>query len=149
MKSSFYSLIFASSLFLFSGHAMAQTKWGADCGLAAMEDFQGIPGTSLDLSAMSKKDLLDLPLVLKQQVIIMAKLSLKESATKMEIKSVVQAVNYLKSFDGPYVDDYMVNGRRITQILTFPGDNAWGVLFETGTLNILGFNQDGDVACAE
>lgn len=118
------------------------------CGLPGLQDESWqVVGKRYLLDRASPKEVAALPTLVKQQLIIAAKASFQSE--EKPIKNTAAAVGLLQKDDGPYVINYLVNGRIITQVETFPGDNRYGVIFEAGTLHIIAENGDDSIFCVD
>jgi hypothetical protein len=134
---------------LSSNSVYAETRWGSECGLTDQKDDSWVEvGKGLNLQKASKAEIRKLPTLIKQQLIIMAKEFAKGSEDNIPIRCAVEAVGYLNGTDGgPYVFTYLVGGKEYTEVLIYPGDNPFGVIFKQGTTTIVADNGDDSISC--
>ena len=143
-------LTFSVLTLAFAFSAIGANKLGSQCGL--LDSFEGEQlkaigkGVQLDLSTPSDK-VRKLPTLTKQQLIIAAKYFANENGESIEIKNTQDAINFLSGSDGINVDSFKVNKLRVTEVMYYPGENPYSVVFLLGTTHILAFGQDGTVVC--
>ena len=142
-----------ASLVLLSTSAFAQSnKLGSECGLT---DYYGDveelgnwddAGNNHELTEASDAEIKALPTILKQQLIIYAKLSDKS------IKNTIEAVNLLRDgsdMDTLFIFDTYVGGKLFTLIRIYPGDNPYAAIFAKGSRKLVAEDNDGTIVCAE
>lgn len=130
-----------------SAHA---AELGSKCGLLDTNesDEWRSAGRSISLDAdTSAEELAALPLLTKQQLIIAAKYFANESDSDVEIRNTFEAVQYMSGSDGINVQNYQVKRRRITEVMTYPGENPYSVIFKRGTKQVIAYGKDGTVYC--
>jgi hypothetical protein len=128
--------------------AHAQTRWGSECGLTDMKDETWVEISKYqNLALYSEGQIRQLATVTKQQVIITAKEFAKASEEKIPINNTLDAVNYLKPNQGPYISNFLVNGEEYTEVLSYPGDNPVGMIFKRGSTVVVATNNDDSIEC--
>ena len=141
-----------SFLFLavtFAINAQAAYVPGSQCGLTDKAGDGWVTTKSFDLRQASEERISELPTLTKQQLIIAAK-ELAGKPASSEIKSTVDAVNYLRNNsvgEDLVIVHFNYAGEKFTHILHYPGDNPYGVIFEQGTRHIVALNSDDSVSC--
>lgn len=133
---------------LFAVNAAAETRYGSKCGLFDYSgDFweQAETIRTLSFNKKSDEEISSLPTLTKQQLIIAAKVLTEEK----NIKGAAQAVRALRGYssDGVAVTYYRLKGKNYTEVIAYPGDNPYAVLFITGSRSIVAHIQDSDVVC--
>lgn len=127
----------------------AGRKLGSKCGLLDTNDTDGWKYTTvlrLDSDTI-RKQVRKLHTLTKQQVIITAKYFASQDDEAPEITNTINAVNYLSRSEGINVNDAVVNGKNVTEVTYYPGDNAYSVIFLAGTTHVLAYGEDGTVHC--
>ena len=126
----------------------ATSKWGSECGLTDDKDesWKEI-SRPLYVGRLKAAKIAKLPTLTKQQIIITAKDFAKGDDDAPKIKKTVEAIEYLKRADGPYVTNYQVRGRRYTEVIAYPGDNPVGLVFEYGSRHVVASNGDDSIEC--
>lgn len=141
------SFLFLVMSFALNAHAAYVP--GSQCGLTDEAGDGWVTTKTIDLRDASEERINELPTLTKQQLIIAAKaLAVKEEAQK--IKSTIDAVEYLReASSGADLDviHFSYKGGKFTQVLHYPGDNPYGMIFEQGTRHIVADNTDGSVNC--
>lgn len=142
--------------FLFLLVAFGMSSFGANipgsqCGLTDTTSDNWEHTKWIDLATAGAEQINALSTLTKQQLIIAAKYeAAKYSESK--IYNTVQAVEYLRhNSDARFlrVEHFTYREQRFTQVLHFPGDNPYGVIFEQGTLHVVAYNSDDSISCRE
>jgi hypothetical protein len=126
----------------------APRRLGSQCGLVDStegEDFVVTASRSLDNASYAAIN--KLPTLTKQQLIIAAKDVAKGDIEAPEINNTFTAVRYLRSFRGLTIVHANAGGTMVTEMRSYPGDNAYGPIFLQGTKRIVAFENDGDIVC--
>jgi hypothetical protein len=148
MKKSF--LILAALTLSFSAQAR-DMRFGSECGLVDSSGDEALVdvGRPRSLGRATDAQIHALPTLVKQQLIIAARHLIDEHVA-VEFRDSVEAANCLRegSEAGDLsVYDFRVNGRRYTQVMTYPGGNPYGVIFLAETRTVVAFTQDSDIVC--
>jgi hypothetical protein len=126
---------------------------GSACGLTDFKDTEDgwkEIGPSYELYNYSAEQIEKLPSLTQFQLIITANWLLsRDEESENTISRTVDAVEYLKNNGDPYVSDYRVNGKVYTEVVSYPGDNAAGLIFKQGTSEVVAFNGDDDIFCQD
>jgi len=125
----------------------AFAKAGSACGLTDSKDETWAINLSMDLSTVPNSYIHRIPKRTKQQIIITAKEFSKHAEHGTAINNTIDAVNYLRQFDGPYIEDIIVNDVIYTEVRTYPGDNPVGLIFKHGSTTIVAENGDDSITC--
>lgn len=136
--------------FVFSAFANAAAKPGSKCGLTDFKTSAWVEAKSLDLRSANNDRLNALATLTKQQLIITAKHFAQKWGESNNFYNTLQAVNYLRSHSvgkDLNVVYYNVRGNRVTEVVHYPGDNAYGVIFETGTRTVVAYDGDESIDC--
>lgn len=141
------SVLFLVASFTFP--TFASYTPGSKCGLtdATSEDWE--QSKSVDLSNANSTEINALPTLTKQQLIIAARYRATRFS-ETEIRNTVQAVEYLRHNSDAHtlsVDHFAYRGERYTQVLHFPGDNPYGVIFKRETAHVVAYNSDDSISC--
>jgi len=139
-------------LVLFFGiNASAAYIPGSECGLTDMTSDDWEFSHTYELSNADANQINALPTLTKQQLIIAAK-DTASRFSKVKINNTVEAVEFLRHNSDARslsVENFAYRGERFTQVLHFPGDNPYGVIFERGTRHVVAYNSDDSISCKE
>lgn len=138
-----------SILLTFSLVASAENKFGSQCGLIdtnESSDWIVAPG-SLSVVSSSDPKIKKLATLTKQQLIITAKYFADEVGNGVAIHNTRDAVEYLVSSGELTVSSVRVGSKRLTEVMYFPGENPYSVIFKAGTTHVLAYGKDGTVYC--
>ncbi len=141
------SVLFLMVSFAFS--AFGSYIPGSKCGLTDTTSDNWEHSRSVDLSRANEEQINALPTLTKQQLIIAAKYEAKKFS-EGEIHNTVEAVEYLRHNSDAKtltVEHFAYREQRFTQVLHFPGDNPYGVIFTQGTLHVVAYNSDDSIDC--
>ncbi len=153
MKNIFIAMTLVTSLSAQAGGA----RFGSECGLTDgyHEGSWVEVGQNINLTKASPSKIRGLDTLVKQQLIIAAKLQSSQlhqfdGQEEAKISNTQEAVEYLRQSsdsENLSVSDFRVRSKHFTQVLYYPGDNAGGVIFEAGTTHAVAFIADSDVVC--
>jgi hypothetical protein len=146
-------VILAIAAFTASASARPQRhlKYGSKCGLV---DFSGDSAiVDIGLSKRLTKAT-QLNLLARQQVMAAARQS-NSDAVKYGVDSVAllgaqAAIDFLNAGsegEESYIQDFHIRGEVFTRVLSYPGGNPVGVIFEKGSSEILAQIEDSDIIC--
>ncbi len=138
-----------SMLLTFSLVASAENKFGSQCGLIdtnESKDWIVAPG-SLSFVSSSDPKIKRLSTLTKQQLIITAKHFAAENSNEEAINNTRDAVEYLVSSGELTISSVRVGNKRLTEVMYFPGENPYSVIFKAGTTHVLAYGKDGTVYC--
>ncbi len=138
-----------SIMLTFSLAASAANKLGSQCGLLDTNESDDwkVASDTLSLNGSSDPKIKTLATLTKQQLIISAKYFAKQDGSEVEIKNTQQAVEYLSGPDGLTVSSVTVGNKHLTEVMYFPGENPYSVVFMAGTIHVLAYGKDGTVYC--
>src|SRR5262249_49627934 len=130
----------------------ASQKLGSQCGLIdSYDEFGAIDATkTLSLGKFSEEEVAALPTLSKQQIIIAAKEANRFADQDIAITNTSEAAKFLRDWSegGEVYVKYMTfQGERYTQVVFYPGGNAAGMVFETGSRHAVATISDSDLIC--
>lgn len=128
-------------------------RTSSGCGLTKTKNGSWIATKSLNLSMWSDSKINHLPSLTKEQIIIATKelVSFRDELTEDRgVKTAVDAIKTLSDLsesNDVVMVYYKVNNRSVTEIRYYPGGNPYGIIFETGSTEILADNEDDTISC--
>jgi hypothetical protein len=120
-------------------------NWGGDDEKGS--DWQFDDKREINLTGMSKKAIQSLPQLVQEQLIVTA-----NNMSDEPVDNVTKAVLVMKSDmkDGEaYVKYFSYNGVNYTATVSYPGDNAVGLIFKEGSAVPFAENGDDFIVCSE
>ncbi len=142
-------LLFITLALVFAIQSQGSEKLGSECGLTDTNEESSwkVFGNSLAFDMGDKEKILKLRSLTKQQIIITAKYFVAQNGLDITIRNTLDAAKFLSEADGFNVTNYNVNGKRVTEVTYYPGENPYGVIFQYTSSHILGYSEDGTVYC--
>ncbi|OFZ25831.1 MAG: hypothetical protein A2381_11120 [Bdellovibrionales bacterium RIFOXYB1_FULL_37_110] len=111
-----------------------------------LEQFTPEVMFELNLKDLSKNTAEELPLILRQQIIIAAKAFANIQEEVTDLHSVQDAIGYFVPYDGKMLI-LNIDGKTYTEISGTPNEMSFGFIFQSGGKKIIATDDNGRLIC--